>query len=121
MSNDLINLRKRVADAAMLGVVGEESKPIYEATLIQIMNEAERQRMRCNSLAEEFKRKVAQAEAQANAFSQMYSIIYNVINGFVLSAEKAQEEEDGREEEQAEAVEEEEVEEKPRTRRRKRK
>jgi len=93
MSVDLINLRKRVADATRLGVVSDENKSIYEATLIQILNESERQRLRCHNMIEDFKRKAAQAEAQANAYSQMSSIIYNVINGFVQLAEKGQAEE----------------------------
>jgi hypothetical protein len=88
LATDLINLRKRVADAVKLGVVGEDSKDIYEATLIQILNEAERGRIRCTQLVQDFERKKAQAEAQANTYSQISSIVYNIINGFVISAEK---------------------------------
>jgi hypothetical protein len=99
MATDLVNLRKRVSDAVRLGVVDDANKEIYEATLIQILNESERQRIRCSNLVEEFKRKAAQAEAQASAYSQVSSIIYNVINGYVLLAEKSQREE----EEQGEA------------------
>ena len=94
MATDLVNLRKRVSDAVRLGVVDDANKEIYEATLIQILNESERQRIRCSNLVEEFKRKAAQAEAQASAYSQVSSIIYNVINGYVLLAEKANQEEE---------------------------
>ena len=110
MANDLINLRKRVSDAVKLGVVDEADKSIYEATLIQILNESERQRIRCVNLAEDFKRKVAQSEAQASAYSQISSIIYNVINGFVVLAEKGQAEEAQRLEERAETASEQPVE-----------
>lgn len=85
----LINLRKRVMDAVKFGVLDEKSKDFFEASLIQIMNEAERNRLKCDSLCEQYKRQAAQAEAQSSAYSQLGSIVYAVLNGFVTSAEKA--------------------------------
>jgi hypothetical protein len=104
IATDLVKLRKRVSDAVRAGVVEEADHGIYEATLIQILNESERQRVRCSNLVDEFKRKAAQAEAQASAYSQVSSIIYNVINGYVLLAEKSQREEEDRAQERKETV-----------------
>ena len=83
----LMNLRKRAADALKAGLVDENGKGLLETVLIQICNEAEKNRQRCNQLALDAKRQVAMAEAQANAFSQIQSVVYAVFNGFVNAAE----------------------------------
>lgn len=85
----IIRLRKRVLDAVKVGVLDQESKPFYEATLIQILNEAERNRQKCMSIMDDHKKKIIQAEAQANAYSQISSVLYNVLNGFVEVQERA--------------------------------
>ncbi len=90
-SETLVNLRKRMADAVDLGVVGEDTKPVFEATLIQIMKNAEKHRLRCISLAEQYRRQEAQAIAEGNAFSQMGSIVFAILNGFVSAAERDKE------------------------------
>lgn len=88
----LNNIKQRVDVALKLGILDEKSRGLYESTLIQIMNDAERQRIRCNQLASDFKTKAAQAEAQANAYSQMSSVVWAVLNGFVNAAEQNNEE-----------------------------
>lgn len=85
----LTNLRKRVLDAVKFGALDESSRPIFEQVLIQIMNEAERQRQKCDVLNDEYKRKAAQAESQSSAYSSLSSIVYAVLNGFVSAAEKS--------------------------------
>jgi hypothetical protein len=92
-ADDLIRLRKRVVDALSLGVVDDNSKDLYEATLIQVMNEAEKQRQVCVARAEDMRRQAAVADGQSHAFSQMSSIVYSVINGFVGAAERQKREE----------------------------
>jgi hypothetical protein len=88
---ELVNLRKRIADAVRLGVVPEDGKAIFETTLIQVMNDAERNRQRCLQVAEDSRRRMTQAEAQASAFSQISSIVYAIVNGFVVAAERSDE------------------------------
>ena len=92
-AEDLIKLRKRVSDALSLGVVDDAAKDLYEATLIQVMNEAEKQRQACVARAEDMRRQAAIADGQSHAFSQVSSIVYSVINGFVFAAEKQKREE----------------------------
>jgi len=101
-AEDLVKLRKRILDALNFNVVDSTSKDLYEATLIQIMNEAERQRQVCVGRAEELRRQAGVADGQANAFSQMSSIIYNVLNGYVMAAERQKREEELRAAELAE-------------------
>jgi len=101
-AEDLVKLRKRILDAMSFDLVNSNSKELYEATLIQIMNEAERQRQSCVARAEELRRQAGVADGQANAFTQMSSIIYNVLNGYVMAAERQKREEEARAAEMAE-------------------
>lgn len=101
-AEDLVKLRKRILDAMSFDLVNSDSKELYEATLIQIMNEAERQRQACVARAEELRRQAGVADGQANAFTQMGSIIYNVLNGYVMAAERQKREEAERAAEMAE-------------------
>jgi hypothetical protein len=101
-SDDLVKLRKRMVDALELGVVDNSSKDLYEATLIQVMNEAERQRQACVARAEDFRRQAAVADGQSHAFTQVSSIVYNILNGYIMAAEKQKREEVERADEMAE-------------------
>jgi hypothetical protein len=95
-ADELVKLRKRMLDALNLGVIDTNSKDIYEATLIQIMNEAERQRQTCVARAEDLRRQAAIADGQAAAFTQVGSIVYNVLNGYIIVAERQKREEQER-------------------------
>jgi len=101
-AEDLVKLRKRILDALTHDVVDDKSKDLYEATLIQIMNESEKQRQACVARAEELRRQAGVADGQSHAFSQMSSIIYNVLNGYVMAAERQKREEAARAAEMAE-------------------
>jgi len=92
-AEDLIKLRKRMADAISLGVVDSNSKDLYEATLIQIMNESERQRQICVAKAEELRRQAAIADGQSHAYIHTHSIVYSVLNAHIMAAEKQRAEE----------------------------
>lgn len=85
---DIIKLRKRVADAVGRGLVSVEDKDFLEGTLLQIMNDAERNRQNCVTQAENLRRQAAVADGQAGAFASTVSIVYNVLNGFVTADEK---------------------------------
>ena len=101
-SEDILKLRKRVADAVATGVVDPNLKDFYEATLLQVLNEAERQRQTCATQAEALRKQAAIADGQASAYSAMGSIVYSVLNGYILQAEKAIREEHARAAEMAE-------------------
>lgn len=88
-SEDLIKLRKRVLDAVNQGVLDDKVKDFYEATLIQIMNESERQRQNCVSQAEQLRRQASTLDGQASGYGAQSSIIYNVLNAYIIQAEKA--------------------------------
>jgi hypothetical protein len=87
-AEDLVRLRKRMLDALELGVIDAGSKDMYEATLIQIMNESEKQRQTCVTRAEDLRRQAAIADGQSHAFTQTSSIIYSVLNGYIVGAER---------------------------------
>jgi hypothetical protein len=85
---DVIKLRQRVQDAIKAGVVAQDGKDIFEATLIQIMNDAERNKQNCLTQAENLRRQASVFDGQAGAFASFTSIIYNVLNGFIAIAER---------------------------------
>ena len=95
-SEDILKLRKRVADAVMAGVVEPNLKDFYEATLLQVLNEAERQRQVCVAQSESFRKQAAAADGQASAYAAMGSIVFNVLNSYILQAERADREEQAR-------------------------
>jgi hypothetical protein len=94
----LANLRRKMLDAVKLGMVNQDSSGMLETVLIQIVNEAERSKQRCDQLNQDYKRQAAQAEAQANAYSQIQSVVFAVLNGFVNAAQTALEAEQQKQE-----------------------
>lgn len=89
-SEDIVKLRKRVLDAVSSGVVDPNLKDFYEATLLQIMNEAERNRQTAVAQAETLRKQAAIADGQASAYASMSSVVYNVLNAFIIQHERAQ-------------------------------
>lgn len=101
-AEELFKLRKRIVDAAVSGVVDDNSKTIVEALLIQIMNDGEKNRQQCVSQAENLRKQAATLDGQAGAFASITSIVYNVLNGFIHSAELSKEDDKRIEEENKE-------------------
>lgn len=100
----IIKLRARVQDAVVRGLVNKEGKDFLEATLIQVMNDSERQRQNCLTQAENLRRQASVFEGQAGAFGSISSIVFNVINGYVTIAEKDEAERKSAEEEKLESA-----------------
>lgn len=73
---EVLKLRKKIVDAVNLGVLSEDSKDTFEAVLLQIMNDAERNRQQCASQADNFRKEAAKLDGQSNAFSSVISIVY---------------------------------------------
>lgn len=88
-AEDLVKIRKRVLDAVALGVVDSQLKDFYEATLLQIMNESERQRQHCTAQAEQLRKQASVLDGQASAYSAVSSVVYNVLNGYIVQAERS--------------------------------
>src|SRR5277367_6527323 len=99
-AEDILKLRARLAHASDVGAL-DESKETLEAVLIQIMNDAERNRQNTVGQAENLRRQAATLDGQAAAFSSMVSIIYNVINGYIRIAERSKEQDAQEQDEQA--------------------
>ena len=89
---EIQKLRRRLSDAVEKGVVNSGEKQFLEATLIQVMNDSEKNRQNCAQQAENLRRQAAIMDGQAGAFASVSSIVYSVINGFVVLAEKEEEE-----------------------------
>ena len=84
----LLKLRQRMLDLQKLGMLTPESFGMYQQTVLQIWQEAERRRQTCMAQAENFREQARAAEAQAHAFSAMASIMYAVVNGYIQLEEK---------------------------------
>lgn len=103
-AEDILKLRARVAEAMVSGAL-DGSKETLEAVLIQIMNDAERNRQNTINQAENLRKQAATLDGQAAAFSSMVGIVYNVINGFIKIAERAREADDREDEQKAQIAE----------------
>jgi hypothetical protein len=84
----LLKIRKRTADALKIGMLDESHHGIYQATLIQLLNECEKGRQSQQSAVENLKRQIAVAEGQMHAYSMMGSIVFNVLDSLVRGTEK---------------------------------
>jgi len=98
---DILKLRLRFAEAVNSGAL-DGSKETLETLLIQIMNDAERNRQNCVTQSDNLRKQMATLDGQAAAFASVTSIVYNVLNGFIKVAERAKEEENRLKEEAAE-------------------
>ena len=103
---NIVKLRQMFNDAIAHGVYGRDSDNT-QATLLQILNEAERMRKQCISQAEKLKQQAKEQEGKAEAFTLIPSIVESVLNGYIRLAKKDAEELDRlrREKEEAEAEE----------------
>lgn len=103
-SEDILKLRARFADAVRYGVVSEDGKNTFEAVLLQIMNDAEKNRQNCVTQADNLRKQAAVLDGQAGGFASTAGIIYNVLNGYVNLAEREAEEEARRAAEESEKL-----------------
>ncbi len=96
-AEEVVNLRKKIIEAVTSEVLDPQFKDFYEATLLQIMNETERQRQGCVARAEDLRRQASVLDGQSQSFQQLGSIIYAVLNGYIKAAERGKAEELARE------------------------
>jgi hypothetical protein len=98
-SEEMVKLRKRVADLMRLGAATPET---FGQTIMQVWQECERRRQGCLGEAEDHLRKYHALLSQAGAFAAQASILYSVINGFASLEERRIQETADRAREQAE-------------------
>jgi len=91
-AEDILKLRKRVADAVASEIINPDGKDSIEAILIQILNEAEKSRQGCVLQADNLRKQLSTVEGSALAYNSFSSIIYNVINSYVILGEKEKKE-----------------------------
>lgn len=94
-----LRLRKRLGDLMRMGAATPDT---FQQAVLQIWQEAERQRQMSMTQAEEHLRKYHSCNAQAHAFSMTSSIAFAVINGFVVMEERRVQEEQRQAQERAE-------------------
>lgn len=99
-------LRGLVKEAVQFDVIDGYNAPIYEATLIQVLNEAEKKRQKLIALAADYREKAVSAESKAHGFAAMGSVLDAVVRGFVAQGKKAVKEEEDRKLDEAEREEE---------------
>lgn len=87
-SEDILKLRTKFADAVRYGVIKESGANTFEAVLLQIMNDAEKNRQNCTNQAENLRKQASVLDGQAGGFASVANIIYNVLNGYVNLAER---------------------------------
>jgi hypothetical protein len=100
-AESIIKLRNRVQDAVKKGLVEDSGKEFFEATLIQVMNEAEKNRNNCLAQAENLRKQASVFDGQAAAFGSVSSIVFSVINGYVTVVERDEAERAAQEAEKA--------------------
>jgi hypothetical protein len=100
-AEDILKLRTRFVDAIQSGLGEKESSDLYLATLISIINDAERERVNHSFTAQKLKEQACGEEGQARAFSAIGSMVYNVVNGFISKSEQAARELQERQNEQS--------------------
>ena len=98
-NEDLVRLRKRVADMLRLGAATPET---FLQTIMQIWQETERRRSSCMQDADDHLRKFHALTAQAAGFASMGSILYSIVNGYATLEERRVQEMIDREKEKAE-------------------
>ena len=84
---DILKVRAKLAEAVSAGI-DFNTKEQVEALLIQIMNDAEKNRQNCVAQADNLRKQASALDGQAAAFSSVVSIVYNVINGYIKITEK---------------------------------
>jgi hypothetical protein len=109
-AESIIKLRNRVQDAVKKGLVEDSGKEFFEATLIQVMNEAEKNRNNCLAQAENLRKQASVFDGQAAAFGSVSSIVFSVINGYVTVVERDEAERAAQEAEKASDAQEESLE-----------
>ena len=82
-SDILVDLRVKFRDAANAGVLSGDQKAVFELTLVQILNEAEKERQNCLRLKNDYEIKAAQVQAQASSFSAMQNIVYSTFGNII--------------------------------------
>jgi hypothetical protein len=87
-SEHVLRLRGRLTEAVRAGHWKEDSN-LFQATLISILNEAERERIRHSNAAQKAREQASFEDGHAAAFSLVMSMVYNVLNGFITQSEKA--------------------------------
>lgn len=95
--DDLVRLRTKILELHQMGALHPQSFGTYQQTLLQVYNEANRQRISCRNRANEFRKQADGLDQQANAYSMMGSILFNVVNGYVEIEQKRLREEHERE------------------------
>lgn len=99
---DLIRLRQRLLDLQGTQRLSTEAYGLYQQTILQIHQEAERRKQTCFQQAATLRAQASAAESQGHAFSSIASIIYAVVNGYIEVEEKRLREDQERRERLAE-------------------
>jgi hypothetical protein len=100
---DLLRLRQRLLDLQHTQRLAPEAFGLYQQTILQIHQEAERRKQTCFAQAETLRAQASAAEAQGHAFSSIASILYAIVHGYIQIEEKRLNEEAERAKERAEA------------------
>lgn len=92
-AEDIVVLRQKLIELQTSGLLpDQEGAAMYQATLLQFMNEAERRRAEHLSAAERCRMQAVAEENQAKAYSAMSSIVFDIINGYLNKAQQMVEE-----------------------------
>lgn len=92
-NEDLIKLRAKLVEAVRLGVVEGEGADIYQATLINVLAESEKRRQECVKEMERLRGLLTNMEGQERAFGQVGYLLFQIIDGYIVAAQKSAREE----------------------------
>lgn len=104
-NEDIATLRKKIQDLIRLeGIDHTNFREMYQATLIEVVCEAERKRRDIQDALKTLNRQVAVEEGRLMALDMFGAIIGRTLDGYNTAAEKALREEAERKQEVAEKV-----------------
>lgn len=91
-AENIIKLRATLREIVAVDLIDNKNKDFYEATLIQILNESERQRQKCLAHSNNLRNQASVADGQAAAYGMISSIVNSVIDAFLSRAKRDVEE-----------------------------
>jgi hypothetical protein len=100
-SDTVAKLRARLLDAQKLDIGKDNPQEFALGMIIQLMNEAEKQRQICVREMHSHRELAKAAEYQASAYSAIHSMAWAVYDGFIRAEERAIAERKARDQERA--------------------
>jgi hypothetical protein len=98
----LIKVRQAITELVGAGILSEPAAEQVQVTLLQLLNETERNKQKAQRAVEALQRQIAVAEGEIHAWSSVSSVVQDLLNTHLLRARAVAAEEAKRKAEEAE-------------------